>query len=197
MLIIGLTGGIGCGKSTVANLFSKLQIPVKDADLIAHKLVKPRQPALKKITHKFGAEIITSNGLLDREKLRHQIFNSPHKKKELEKILHPLIFQEMKDWALLQTVPYVIFSIPLLFETNYQKSVNRTLIVDLPVKQQILRVMQRDNKTEVDVQKIIDNQVSREQRKQLTDDQICNEGSTQLLEEQVFRLNKFYLSISR
>ncbi len=196
MLIMGLTGGIGCGKTTVANLFSRLEVPVIDADIIAHQLVEPGEPAFEIIADKFGPEIITSDGQLNREKLRHQIFNSPSKKIELEKILHPLVYQEMDNWAAQQTAPYVIFSIPLLIETNHQRSVDRILVVDLPVEQQLIRVLQRDNQTKIEIQKIIDSQVSREKRRQLADDLICNEGAPQLLEEQVFRLNKFYLSLA-
>lgn len=196
MLIIGLTGGIGCGKTTVSNLFSRLKAPVIDADIIAHQLVEPGEPAFEIIADKFGPEIMAPNGQLDRAKLRHKIFDSPSKKTDLEKILHPLIYQKMNNWAALQTTPYVIFSIPLLIETNHQRSVDRILVVDLPVEQQLIRVMQRDNQTEIETQKTIDSQVSREKRQLLADDLICNEGASQLLEEQVFRLNKFYLSLA-
>ncbi|RLA20247.1 MAG: dephospho-CoA kinase [Gammaproteobacteria bacterium] len=197
MLIIGITGGIGCGKTTVTDLFSELGVPVSDADVIAHQLVKPGQPALNEIIATFGKHITLENGQLDRSRLRQLIFDNPKSKRVLENILHPLVYQQMNHWASQQKAPYVIFSIPLLIETNHQDSVDRVLIIDLSQEQQISRVVERDGLTEKEVSRIISNQASRSHRRQVADDLIRNDSSPEQLRKQVSNLHKFYLELSR
>jgi dephospho-CoA kinase len=196
MLVIGLTGGIGCGKTTVTDLFSELNVPISDADVIAHKLVAPGQPALNKIIETFGDEVKLENGQLNRSYLRQLIFNNPDAKKLLEKILHPLVYQQMNDWAVQQEAPYVIFSIPLLIETNQQNSVDRVLIIDLSQEQQVSRVIRRDNISEKEVLEIISSQTSRSKRREIADDLILNNSSQEDLRKQVIKLHNFYLSLS-
>lgn len=197
MLTVGLTGGIGCGKTTVTDLFSTLGVPISDADVLAHQLVEPGQPALNKITATFGPQITLKDGQLDRPRLRKLIFNDPEAKAQLEEILHPLVYQKMNCWAAQQHSPYVIFSIPLLIETNYQDSVDRILVIDLSQKQQIMRVAKRDGLSEKEVSNIIQSQASRERRREIADDLILNACSQAQLKLQVSKLHQFYLALSR
>lgn len=196
MLVIGLTGGIGCGKTTVTDLFSELNVPISDADVIAHELVKPGQSALNKIIEAFGDEVLLENGQLNRSYLRQLIFNNPDAKKLLEKLLHPLVYQEMNNWAAQQKAPYVIFSIPLLIETNQQNLVDRVLIIDLPQEQQVSRVTSRDNLSEKEALEIISSQTSRSKRREIADDLILNDRSQEALRKQVAKLHNFYLTLS-
>ncbi len=197
MLIIGLTGGIGCGKTTITNLFSALNIPISDADLIAHQLVEPGQPALAKIIQRFGPEVISKEGRLDRAILRKLIFKEPKAKEQLENILHPLIFAEMNRWATQQESPYVIFSIPLLIETHQQKLVDRILVIDLPETQQVSRVVERDQLSEEATLRIISAQASRLKRREVADDLILNSHSKEQLKHQVSVLHQFYLKLAK
>ncbi len=196
MLKIGLTGGIGSGKTTVANLFEALGTPVIDADKIAHSLVESGKPALKLIESAFGPEIIDCNGSLDRAILRNLIFAHPDKKKLLESILHPLVYAEMLNRLKLLNAPYVILSIPLLLETNMQNFVDRILVIDCPVESQFQRVKQRDRLAEQTINAIIHSQVSRSQRISAADDMIDNSGGISELAEQINKLHNLYLSFS-
>lgn len=197
MLIIGLTGGIGCGKTTITNLFSELNIPISDADLIAHQLVEPGQPALAEIIQLFGREVISKSGALDRVILRQLIFKEPKAKKQLENLLHPLIFAEMNRWATQQASPYVIFSIPLLIETHQQALVDRILVIDLSEAQQVSRVVKRDPLSKEAVLRIISAQASRLKRREVADDLILNSHSKEQLKQQVSILHQFYLKLAK
>jgi len=196
MLKVGLTGGIGCGKSTVARIFAELNIPVLDADEIAHRLVEKGQPALAQIQQAFGPDILSQDGSLDRAKLRERIFSDPKQKQKLESILHPLIYKTLQAELERLVAPYCIISIPLLFETGMTHFVDRILVIDCPVETQIERVKIRDNLTNERIQSIIDNQVSRIFRKTESDDLIDNSGSDYRLAEQVKKLHNLYLSLS-
>lgn len=196
MLKVGLTGGIGSGKSTVAKIFSDLNIPVLDADEIAHRLVEKGQPALVQICREFGPDILGPNGSLNREKLRELVFSDTMQKQKLESILHPLIFDSIAAELKRLTAPYCIISIPLLFETGMTQIVDRILVIDCPIETQIERVRARDKLTIERVQSIIDNQVSRTFRKAKADDVIDNTGSDYRLAEQVKKLHNLYLSLS-
>lgn len=196
MLKVGLTGGIGCGKSTVAKIFADLNIPVLDADEIAHRLVEKGQPALAQIQKEFGTTILNPDGLLNRKKLREQIFSDPKQKQKLESILHPLIYKALQAELEQLTAPYCIVSIPLLFETDMTHLVDRILVIDCPVEKQIERVKTRDNLTIERIQSIIDSQVSRTLRKTKADDLIDNSGTDYRLAEQVKKLHNLYLSLS-
>lgn len=196
MLIIGLTGGIGSGKSTVTNLFAQKGAPIIDADDIAHDIVQRGQPALERITNEFGAHYLTSNGELDRDKVRSHIYNHPTDKKRLESILHPLVFNEIQRQLSTVNFPYGILSIPLLFETGFHHHVQRVVVVDCPEEIQIERVNRRDDLPIDDIKKILSSQCSRAYRIEHADDVINNDCSQDKLASQVQRLHDKYLNIS-
>ncbi len=199
MLKIGLTGGIGCGKTTVTRIFEGLKIPVIDADEIAHQLVAVGQPALNKIEHEFGKDLLNPDGSLNRKNLRELVFSDPKKKQKLETILHPLVYEsietELNQLNQLNK-PYCIICIPLLFETNMTGFVDRILVVDCAVETQIERVRNRDNMTIERIHSIIDSQVSRASRKAQANDLIDNSETDDRLAEEVKKLHNLYLSLS-
>ena len=196
MLKIGLTGGIGCGKTTVAKIFEQLNVPVIDADAIAHQLVAIGQPALTEIQQAFGADILNPDGSLNRKKLRVSIFSDTERKQTLEAILHPLVYQAIQTALEPLNTPYCIISIPLLFETDMTGLVDRILVVDCAVKTQIERVHKRDNMTTEHILAIIDSQVSRVFRKTHADDVIDNSKTDDRLAVAVKKLHNSYLSLS-
>ncbi|GMR20919.1 MAG: dephospho-CoA kinase [Gammaproteobacteria bacterium] len=193
---IGLTGGIGSGKSTVASLFSALGIPVFDADDIVHTLLQHDTPTYSEIVSTFGNNIVLQNMELDRKKLREIIFNDTSKRKALEQILHPRVYDVLINQSDKEQAPYCILSIPLLFETNGQANVDRVLVIDSDIDQQIRRTVKRDQLAAAEVHKIIDSQIERSKRLALADDVIHNDGSTNKLHKQVERLHKQYLALS-
>jgi dephospho-CoA kinase len=196
MLKVGLTGGIGCGKTTVANVFAKLNIPVIDADEIAHRLVEKGQPALDQIQQEFGTDILNPDGSLNRKKLSERIFSDLKQKQKLESILHPLIYKTIQSEIEQLNAPYCVLCIPLLFETDMVHFVDRVLVVDCPVEMQIERVKNRDHLTIERIQSIINNQISRKSRKEKADDLIDNSVTNYRLAEQVKKLHNLYLSLS-
>jgi len=196
MLIIGLTGGIGTGKSTVTKRFIGLGVPVIDADEIAHDLVKPRQPALQEIVREFGMEFLTPEGGLNRSLLRKAVFNDPKRRKALESILHPLVRKEMLRRAGLISAPYCIFCIPLLTETHQADMVDRVLVIDSPEKLQYERITKRDGLPQTEIKAILAAQARREDRLALADDVIINEGSLDDIYRQVDGLHEKYLKLA-
>lgn len=196
MLKIGLTGGIGSGKSTVAERFKSNGISVIDADKIAKDVVKKGQPALQKIEAKFGPAILKANGELDREAMRRIVFQDPESLDWLNKCLHPIIRQEINQQIASATSDYVILDIPLLFENKLQSLVDRILVVDVPVETQLQRVIHRDNNSKELVQSIIDKQVSREFRLQHADDIVDNSGSQDQLMAQIDKLHQKYKDLT-
>ena len=196
MLKIGLTGGIGCGKTTVAALFKQLNIPVIDADEIAHQLVAIGQPALAGIRQAFGVDFLNPDGSLNRKKIRDVIFSDIEQKQKLEAMLHPLVYQAIQTQLEPLNTPYCIISIPLLFETNMTGLVDRILVVDCPVETQIERVQKRDNITVDRILSIIDSQASRVFRKTHGHDVIDNSKTDDRLAEAVKKLHNSYLSLS-
>ena len=196
MLKIGLTGGIGCGKSTVARVFEQLKTPVIDADEIAHQLVAIGQPALAQIQQEFGTDVLNPDGSLNRKKLRELIFSDPEQKQKLESILHPLVYQSIQAELKQLNTPYCIICIPLLFETNMTRLVDRILVVDCSVETQIERIRKRDNMSIERIQSIIDSQVSPAFRKVQANDLIDNSETNDRLAEEVKKLHNFYLSLS-
>lgn len=195
MLKIGLTGGIGCGKSTVSHLFSELGVPIIDADEISHRLVQVDQPALQTIKHVFGSEILLENGELNRDVLKALVFKNPTAKQQLEAILHPLIFQEISNQINLLAAAYCIVSIPLLFETHAESLIDRILVIDCDERTQIERVEQRDNLSTERIQAIMATQVSAVFRQKHADDIIDNSKNSAALAEHVKKLHNFYLSL--
>jgi dephospho-CoA kinase len=196
MLKIGLTGGIGCGKSTAANLFAAYGVPVIDADTIAHRLVEPGSPALLKLRQCFGTEIIMSSGTLDRARLRELVFTDALKKKQLESIMHPLVYGEMQKLVDALNAGYAILVVPLLLETGKQDFVDRIAVVDCPEKQQIERVKERDGIPESTIAAIMRTQVSRQQRLTAADDIIDNSYGADLV-QQIEKLHNLYLILSK
>ena len=196
MLIIGLTGGIGCGKTTVAKIFEQLKTPVIDADEIAHRLVAIGQPALAQIQQEFGTDILNPDGSLNRKILRDLIFSDCKQKQKLESILHPLVYQSIQSELKRLNTPYCIICIPLLFETNMTRLVDRILVIDCSVETQIERIRKRDNMSIERIQSIIDTQVSRALRKAQANDLIDNSKTDNRLAEEVKKLHNFYLSLS-
>lgn len=196
MLKIGLTGGIGCGKTTVANLFEALSVPVVDADQIARHLVAQGQPALARIEQEFGADILAEDGSLNRQKLKKIIFSDAGRKQKLESILHPLVYQAIEKALTQIDAPYCLIAIPLLFETRMTFLVGRVLVVDCPVETQIERVQKRDRLPAETIRSIIASQVSRAFRRAHADDLIDNSETAISLAEQVKKLHNLYLSLS-
>jgi len=196
MLKIGLTGGIGCGKTTASNLFEQLNIPVIDADKIAHQLVTVGQPALKEIEKIYGTDMLNPDGSLNRKNLRELIFSDPLQKQKLENLLHPLVYLSINTEVERLSAPYCIICIPLLFETDMSHLVDRILVIDCSVQTQINRLKKRDNMTLESIQSIINSQVSQAFRKAGANDLIDNSETNDRLAEQIKKLHNFYLSLS-
>jgi len=194
---IGLTGGIGSGKSAVAALFAKQGIAVIDTDEIAHELTRPGGAAIEPIRAAFGAGAIGADGALDRAKMRKLVFGNLAEKKKLEAILHPLIREESLRRGERASSPYSILVIPLLAEGGIDRSrYERVLVVDCTEAQQIERAMRRSGLSEGEVRDILAAQATREQRLGLADDVIDNRGPPEALERQVSRLNQKYLTLA-
>ena len=196
-LIVGLTGGIGSGKSTVADLFQQLGIPVIDADVIAHTLVEPGQPALVEIIKAFGANTVDASGVLDRARLRKLVFSDPEQRRRLEAILHPKIRREIITLTTNIRTPYCIVVIPLLLETDQRDLVDRILVVDTGVDKQIARVTMRNGLPRHEIMAIITAQASRDRRLAAADEVIDNNGSLNELNSQVRAQHEKYLKIAR
>lgn len=194
-LLIGLTGGIGTGKSTVCKLFAERGVAVIDADAVAKELVALDQPALQAIVQEFGKGIIDAKGRLRRDRLRSIVFSDPERRKRLEKLLHPLILEEMLSRANRAEGPYCILCIPLLVETDQVSAVDRVLVVDAPEALQIQRVMERDHLTIDEIKAIMHAQASREDRLEAADDVIMNASDMTKLAEQVNALHQKYLAL--
>jgi dephospho-CoA kinase len=194
-LLIGLTGGIGTGKSTVCKLFAERGVAVIDADEIAKELVALDQPALQAIVQEFGKGIIDAKGRLRRDRLRSIVFSDPERRKRLEKLLHPLILEKMLSRANRAEGPYCILCIPLLVETDQVSAVDRVLVVDAPEALQIQRVMERDHLTIDEIKAIMHAQASREDRLEAADDVIMNASDMTKLAEQVNALHQKYLAL--
>lgn len=198
MLRIGLTGGIGCGKSIVAQHFAALNIPFIDADSIAHHLTAVHSPVLNVLEASFGKEVRMADGELNRAWLRRRVFSDPHERKKLEAILHPLIFDAItSQLQALHDVPYVLLVIPLLLETQqYQDLVDRVLVVDCDMSQQRTRVHERSGLSHEEIDAIIAAQMPRAQRLALADDVISNSADLASLQTQVQALHLSYLLLA-
>lgn len=195
MLRIGLTGGIGCGKTTVADLFAAKGVPVLDADQIAHDLVEPGRPALAAIVSAFGEDFLKA-GCLNRAKLRQIVFRFPERRRQLESILHPMIFDALRRQLETLHSDYCIVCIPLLIETKQQAFVDRILVVDCPEALQYMRVIQRDGHEQSELGRMIRAQASREERLAAATDVIDNGGGIEQLAEQVDKLHQLYVTLA-
>lgn len=197
MLVVGLTGGIGSGKSAVSAAFEKRGVPVIDTDILARQLVAPGQPALQEIITAFGPDCVDGNGCLDRSYLRRVVFADTAKRKRLENILHPRIRRKAQEIMASITAPYCLVVVPLLVETNALTGlVQRILVVDVPETVQQQRVMERDQVDETLARRILSAQVSRSERLAHADDVINNEGTLKDLESTVTALHEKYLSLA-
>jgi dephospho-CoA kinase len=197
MLVIALTGGIGCGKSAVSKHLEALGTPVLDADQLARQMVLPGSPALNEIIQAFGHHLLNADGTLKRAELRKLIFNNDHQRRHLESILHPRIRQAMDSWLKQQTAPYAVLVIPLLFETHQQTIADRVLVVDCDESIQISRVKDRDNLTDDQIRKILASQVNRKTRLAGADDVIENSGSLDDLVAATDAMHKYYLELAK
>ncbi len=195
--IIGLTGGIGCGKSSASKFFSDLGINVIDTDVISRELTQPHSFATSMIQNTFGDIFIAADGTLDRNRMRDFIFSNSDARTKLEKILHPLILEETVHKAKQSQTPYTIIVIPLLFETSdYDNLIHRILVVDCNEQQQLSRTMSRSKLSEQKVKAIMATQISRETRLQNADDIVVNNQDINYLKSQILQLHYKYLAFS-
>lgn len=195
-LRIGLTGGIGSGKSTVCGYFADLGVSVIDTDLIARALVEPGRPALQEIVTSFGEAVLDTNGCLDRARLRRMIFANAELRRQLENILHPRIRTAALARAEQTNGPYCVLAIPLLVETGQDYLLDRVLVIDTPVELQLERVTARDRLSEAEVRAILASQASRQQRLAVADDVISNDADLDSLRAQTTRLHTFYTQLA-
>ena len=193
---VGLTGGIGCGKSTVKNCFDELGVPTIDADEISHRITTPGQAAFNEVVALFGEESLDEAGNLNRQRLRELIFTVPTLKKKLETIVHPRVRAEIQTFTDRVDYPYCIISIPLLLETGGQSTMDRVLVVDAPDDLQVERVARRDKAKEDQTRSIIKAQISRSERLRAAHDIIVNDGSISELKFQVGKLHYKYIELS-
>jgi dephospho-CoA kinase len=196
MYVIGLTGGIGSGKSTVAQLFEKKGITIIDTDQLAREVTRVGQDVLPKIANHFGKNILLSDGSLNRKLLRTIIFSDNTQRLWLEQLLHPLIRAEMEKQIQLAKSPYCIVIIPLLFETSPNPLINRILVVDSTEEQQLQRTQNRDNTSLEEAQSILRAQVKREHRLSHATDIIYNTGSMDDLNQEVEKWHQLYSSLA-
>ncbi len=198
--VIGLTGGIGSGKSAAADVFASLGIPVVDTDAIAHELTRPGGAAIAGIRELFGDEAIAADGAMDRKKVRELVFSDPSAKRKLEGLLHPMIRAESQRRIAegADRAPYVVHVVPLLIESpDYRTRVQRVVVVDCDEAMQVERVQRRSGLSADEVHRIIAAQVPRATRLAAADDVIDNSGSLSAIERQVRVLHERYLALSR
>lgn len=194
--ILGLTGGIGSGKSAAAEAFAARGIHTVDADHAARWVVEPGRPALSQIAERFGAEILQDSGELDRAALRRIVFAKPEERQWLEGLLHPLIRDEIVTHLSRAQSPYAILVSPLLLETSQHQMTQRVLVVDVPEAVQITRTSRRDGVDETQVRAIMQAQASRETRLAQAHDVLSNDRDLHWLEQEVERLHQFYLTLT-
>jgi dephospho-CoA kinase len=197
VFVVGLTGGIGSGKSAAAEEFARLGAAVVDTDAIAHELTGPGGAAIGHIRRTFGPEFISGSNALDRERMRELVFKDPAQKKRLESLLHPMIRVESARRIDASSAPYVVYVVPLLIESqDYRRRVQRVLVVDCPESLQIERVRARSGLAAEQVAAIIKSQVSREKRLAAADDVIDNSGPIDALQQAVRQLHEKYLRLA-
>lgn len=195
-LRVGLTGGIASGKSTVADLFAGLGVPVIDTDVIARQVVEPGEPALAEIVSAFGEDILTDDGRLDRDAMRRIVFADEARRRQLEAILHPRIRSETMAQSASAEGPYQVIVVPLLAESPMKDSMDRILVIDVPESVQLDRLLARDSESPEQARRIIAAQVSRGDRLAIADDVIRNDGALADTERQVRDLHQRYLALA-
>jgi dephospho-CoA kinase len=196
-MIIGLTGGIGSGKSAAANFFHSEGVTVLDADQLAREVIEQNTPGFQSIVDYFGSDIIGEDGSIDRAKLRQEIFDDKEKKKAIESITHPLVLDLMAERIAASTSPYSIIMVPLIFETNSMSAYNRILVIDCDTKLQLERATLRDNNSSEQIQKILDSQCSRTERLSIANDVIPNNDTLENLKTRSLAMHKFYLGLCK
>ena len=193
--VLGLTGGIGSGKSAAADAFVELGIEAIDADHAARWVVEPGRPALEHIVERFGADVLQADGQLNRAVLREHIFAEPEQRQWLERLLHPLIRAEIDQFLAAAQSPYAILVSPLLVESGQHEVVQRVLVVDVPTEVQLERALQRDQVSEEQLRAIMQVQLKRDERLKYADDVLCNAADKAALEREVARLHEYYLTL--
>jgi len=195
-LKVGLTGGIASGKTTVANLFAQLGVPLIDTDVIARQVVLPGEPGLTQIIETFGSDILNADGMLNRSALRTRVFNDQKQREQLEAILHPLIRQTTLQATENLNAPYCLIVVTLMFESGVNERGDRVLAVVTPAEEQLSRLMLRDKSDEAEALRIINSQLSHDERMSAADDLIHNSGEPAELLHQVEILHENYLKLS-
>lgn len=195
-LCIGLTGGIGSGKSAASGVFQSLGVPLIDADDVSRQVVSPGLPALKEIIEHFGTDVVDEHGELDRRCMRQIVFNDEQARGKLESIIHPRVYEEIRKFVETVSFPYCIISSPLLIEKQDHYNLDRILVIDTPESLQLARASKRDNSNEEDIEKIIHSQIPRQTRLQAADDIIVNDSDLEFLQSQVNSMHDKYLALA-
>ena len=196
MFVVGLTGGIGSGKTAVSDRFAELGIEIVDADVASRVVVEPGSEAITKIAEHFGSDILLADGNLDRASLREKIFSDKTERSWLEALLHPLIGMEIFQQLENAQSPYVLFVSPLMVESKQTVLTDRLIVVDVPEELQLERTMQRDDNDAEQVKAMMASQASREQRLEKADDIIINTQGLDFLDQEVARLHQTYLQLA-
>ncbi|HDX8615396.1 TPA: dephospho-CoA kinase [Aeromonas dhakensis] len=197
MYVVAITGGIGSGKTTVANQFAELGIEVVDADIIAREVVEPGTPALAAIAAHFGADVIAPDGRLDRRQLRERVFTDPQAKDWLNALLHPLIRSKMQRQCAAARSPYCLLVVPLLVENRLTALANRVLVIDVDEATQIERTCRRDGVSREQAEAILAAQASRTERLAAADDVLDNQnGTPEAIKSRIFALHETYLAFA-
>ncbi|GAA65494.1 dephospho-CoA kinase [Pseudoalteromonas sp. BSi20311] len=191
--VLGLTGGIGCGKTAVSDMLAELGITIVDADIIARQVVEPGTEGFNAIVKHFGTDILNEHGALNRSELRARIFSNTEQKAWLNALLHPLIRTKLITDLKNAQSDYVVLVAPLLFENELDSYCNRTLLIDVPVEIQITRTTKRDNISTEQAKQIIDAQMSREQKQHKADDILNNNRNLNDVKQDLLELHKYYL----
>lgn len=195
MLKVGLTGGIGCGKSTVCELFASLGASIIDTDELAREVVLPGTPALQQLVEHFGESFILEDGSLNRQQLRERVFSNPAERELLERITHPAIRKLLEQRMAAVNSPYVVIAIPLLLEKSWQDRIDRVLVIDCDEELQLERASKRDSNSREQILRIIHSQIPRQQRVEAADDIIHNDADIKSLKEQVQQLHRYYTQL--
>jgi dephospho-CoA kinase len=196
-LVVGLTGGIGSGKSAAADEFARLGATVVDTDAIAHELTGPGGAAVAEVKHQFGSEFVDATGAMDRKRMRELVFSDPAQKQRLEALLHPMIRAESARRIGVATGPYTLLVVPLLVESaGYRERVGRVLVVDCPEDLRVARVRQRSALPEAEIRRIIASQVQRDKRMAAADDVIDNSRTIAAMQQRVRELHENYLKLA-
>ena len=194
-MIIGLTGGIGCGKSAAADFFIKLGINVIDADALAKDSLNLNTDGYNQFLEEFGTSYIANDKTIDRKKLRFEIFSNPDKKIKLERIIHPIVGKRIVDFIQNSTSLYSVIMVPLIYETNSSQNYDRILLIDCDEELQIKRASARDNQNELQIKSVMASQASRTERISISDDIIINSKSLEHLESEVAKVHNKYMEL--